>query len=311
MSKDGEDGEETRSLQGDESFPLRLPRDERRRPVVWTVAGFDPSNGAGITADLTTFGAHGFFGCSAITALTAQSTLGVFGWQAVAPDLLRETLQRLHEDVPAAGIKIGMLGTPETAEVVAAFLKGAGVCGASGPVIVYDPVLRSSSGRDLFPASGLPALQGALLPCVDWITPNWPELGLLSGHSVHDLASAETAARALIARHPGLTVVATGGDQEQPTDLLVAEGEGVIVLKGQRVATSSTHGTGCAFSSALLARLAAGSAPVDAVRGAKSYVEGALRHAPGLGQGRGPMGLLWTLEEEKDARSVGVATLER
>ena len=119
MRENGKDREETRSR----SFPLPLSRHSGKRTVFWTVAGFDSSNGAGITADLMTFAAHGGFGCSAITALTVQSTLGVFGWEAVRAELLRDTLRRLWEDLPAAGIKVGMLGTMEAAEVLGEFLE--------------------------------------------------------------------------------------------------------------------------------------------------------------------------------------------
>ncbi len=301
MSKRGEDREET----GSRGFPLPLWGSSEKLPVFWTIAGFDPSSGAGITADLMTFAAHGGFGCSAITALTVQSTLGVFGWEAIAPDLLRETLRRLEEDIPPAGIKLGMLGTPEAAEAVGTFV-GAAKTRDRGRscVVVYDPVLRSSSGQDLFPAEELPALHGGLLPWVDWITPNWRELALLSACPVHDLPSAEAAARGLIVRHPQLTVVVTGGDQERPTDFLVIPGQEAVVIEGQHIPTRATHGTGCAFSSALLVRLVEGCGPVQAVRWAKAFVEGALRHAPGMGHGRGPMGLLWTLQDR------AIATLE-
>ncbi len=279
------------------SFPLPLLRTPQKSTIAWAIAGFDPSSGAGVTADLMTFAAHGVFGCSVITALTVQSTLRVFGWEPVNAELVRATLDRLHEDLPFAGAKVGMLGTGVVAGVVGAFLKRtrSSAPGMRG-VVVLDPVLRSSSGRELFPESGLATLHEELLPFVDWITPNWAELTLLSGIAVNSLKAAEDGARALMKRHGQLHVVVTGGDQEQPTELLLCPDGRVEFFPGERVDTDSTHGTGCAFSSALLCELLAGEEPADAVRRAKAYVEQALRCAPGLGGGRGPMGLLWPLE---------------
>lgn len=279
------------------SFPLPLSRTAPNRTVLWAIAGFDPSSGAGVTADLMTFAAHGAFGCSVITALTVQSTRGVRGWEAVRPETVSATLTCLEEDLPFAGAKIGMLGTPAVATAVARFLEQIrGEEQRRGAPIVFDPVLRSSSGRELFPESGIGALRRELLPWVDWITPNWAELALLANAPVETLDQAEAAARNLINLYSGLHVVATGGDQGDVTDLLVGPDGLAEVFRGERVETRGTHGTGCAFSSALLCELVSGAAPEDAVRRAKRYVEQALRSAPGLGAGRGPMGLLWPLE---------------
>lgn len=268
----------------------------RKPQVVWTVAGFDPSSGAGITADLMTFAAHGLFGCSAITALTVQSSVGVRGTEPVRREQLAETLSCLLEDLPPAGIKVGMLGARSIAGVVGAFLRGLRETGTAPPVVL-DPVLRSSSGRMLYPLEGMDLLHQTVLPQVDWITPNWGELAVLTGAPVGNLREAARATRALIERHPGMGVIATGGDGERPVDLLVRAGSEALVLDGERVETTSTHGTGCAFSSALLARLVQGYSPEEAARLAKDFVVGALRAAPGLGAGKGPMGLLWPLRD--------------
>ena len=265
-------------------------------PVVLTLAGFDPSGGAGITADLQTFAAHGLFGTSAITAITVQSTLGVFEVQPVDTGLLRRTLACLQEDLPPRGIKLGMLGSAEVMETVVEFLRG---LGSSKPLVVLDPVLRSSSGRELFPSEALATLHSDLLPLIDWMTPNWSELALLSGRRVEDLEAAEEALRSVGERHPHLTLVATGGEEEPPTDLLRLPDGSVERLEGNHILTCSTHGTGCALSSALLAELVLGSAPLEAARKAKAFVEGALRNAPGLGAGRGPLGLLWPLRADR------------
>src|SRR5579875_2929666 len=236
-------------------------------PVVWSIAGFDPSSGAGMTADLMTFAAHGLFGCSAITALTVQNTVGVFRWEPVGAALLGETLERLWEDLPPRGIKIGVLGTPELAAITARFLAEKRIrCGETFPSVVWDPVLRSSSERALYPETGLDHLRECLFPQVDWITPNWAELAMLSEMEVRDLASAESAARSLGGRYPGLHIVATGGDEAQPTDLLVLPRGECEAMAGEHIETSATHGTGCAFSSALLSGLVLGREPVEAVR---------------------------------------------
>ena len=263
--------------------------------IAWTIAGFDPSSGAGVTADLMTFASHGLFGCSAITAMTVQTTVGVFACESAQTGVLEATLARLDEDLPAVGIKIGMLATPQIASVVAEFLARKRAAGGPWPTVVLDPVLRASSGLDLYRNEGLPVLQQCLLPCVDWVTPNWGELSVLSEMEVKDRDGAERAAGRLRARYPRLTVVVTGGDLETPADLVVGPGTDAVWVSGEHVATTSTHGTGCAFSSALLSRLVAGAGPLDAVRLAKAFVEDALRQAPGLGHGRGPMELLWPL----------------
>lgn len=271
-----------------------LQQELHARPpaIAWTIAGFDPSSGAGVTADLQTFAAHGLFGCSAITALTVQTTLGVFGVEPVSPDVLLRTLERLDEDLPAAGIKIGMLGSAEIAGVVGRFFADRS---GQRPVVVLDPVLRSSSGRTLYPDAALRVLREELLPHVDWITPNWAELSVLAGTEVRDGAEASAALEAVGQAFPRLGIVATGGDQENPDDLVRLVSGRVLRFAGEHVETTSTHGTGCAFSSALLCELVRGAEAERAVPMAKRFVEGALRAAPGVGGGRGPMDLLWPL----------------
>lgn len=270
--------------------------------IVWSIAGFDPSSGAGVTADLMTFAAHGLFGCSAITALTVQSTMGVAEVQPTSPQHLANTLDHLASDLPPAGLKLGLIGSRETAAVIGSFLRGRHSlqrqhASTARLPVVFDPVLRSSSGRELYPPAAIATLREDLLPSVDWLTPNWNELALLAEQPVTTLAEAATAARRLIERYPQLNIVATGGDQRVPTDLLMLHTGTQLILEGERVETRSTHGTGCAFSSALLALLVQGCAPEGAVRGAKAYVTEALRQAPGLGHGKGPLGLLWPLRK--------------
>jgi hydroxymethylpyrimidine/phosphomethylpyrimidine kinase len=287
-----------------------------------TIAGHDPSGGAGITADLQTFAAHRLFGTSVLTALTVQSTLGVAEIQPVDPAFLRRTLDHLCADLPPAGIKIGMLGSAEIAATVAAFLNelhptagnqpngnapngsqpnGSQPAGSppsgsqSAPPIVLDPILRASSGADLLPPPAIETLHQRLLPAVTWITPNWHELSVLTALPVQNLAEAEAATHALARRHPHLHIVATAGDHSQPTDILRLPSGEIHRFAGDHLDSTSTHGTGCAFSSALLCLLVLRDTPLEAVRGAKHFVTEAIRNAPNLGHGRGPLNLFWHL----------------
>jgi hydroxymethylpyrimidine/phosphomethylpyrimidine kinase len=197
-----------------------------------------------------------------------------------------------------------MLGSAEVVETVAAFLRQ-GTALDSAPAFapasilhiptVLDPILRASSGANLLDPAALETLHRRLLPAVTWITPNWPELSALTQLAVTTLSAAQAATHALAARHPHLHIVATAGDQSSPTDLLRLPSGEVHRFSGEPIATTSTHGTGCAFSSALLSRLLLGDPPVAAVQAAKLYVAEALRRAPGLGHGRGPLDLLWPL----------------
>ncbi len=266
-------------------------------PVALTIAGYDPSSGAGITADLQVFQAHGIFGTSAITALTVQSTLGVKAVQTLSGGLILDTLKTLHFDLPAEGIKIGMLGATEGVISVADFIESLRSSGGVKPhiPIVLDPILRSSSGATLLPDEALEAVRERLLPLVGWITPNWSELALLAGQEVTSIAQAEAAAGVLRRTYPYLNLIVTGGDQSSPTDLFYSSDGEVHQLPGEHVETRSTHGTGCAFSTAFLSNLIHQKPALDAAREAKTYVAEALRRAPGLGSGRGPMNLLWPL----------------
>jgi hydroxymethylpyrimidine/phosphomethylpyrimidine kinase len=265
----------------------------RSRRVALAVAGFDPSSGAGVTADLKVFAAHGLFGVSVVTALTVQSTQGVRRVEAVSGRLVRESLDCLAEDVELSGIKIGMLGSAEVVAALAGFLREARVPRES---VVLDPVLRSSSGRELLEASGVQILRDDLLPVVGWVTPNVDELGILGGFDRVDADSVPAAADRLASLASGLNVVVTGGHLERPDDFLLTSGGLKHWFHGERVETTSTHGTGCAFSSALLCRLILGDGPGEAVAAAKSYVAGALRAAYPVGKGRGPLHHLYKVE---------------
>lgn len=248
-----------------------------------------------MTADLAVFAAHGCFGTSAITALTVQSTTGVRRVQATDPALLADTLACLHEDLPPAGIKIGMLAKGALVSVVADYLRALRRKGRAAPVVL-DPVAVSTSGHALLDARGVAALRAELLPLVDVVTPNLGELHVLSGRPCGDEAAIRSAMAALHVQLPGPAIVATGGHRPEPDDLVLQQGV-FHVLHGRHIATTATHGTGCAFSSALLCGLLHGHAVVGAAERAKRYVEGAMTFAEPRGRGRGPMRLDWTARD--------------
>ena len=262
--------------------------------TILTIAGFDPSSGAGITADLAVIAAHGFFGTSAITALTEQSTLGVRSMHVVAAPILDATLRCLAEDLPPAGVKIGMLGSRENVQVVVSFLQQLKTAGRTVPVVL-DPVIQSSSGRELLSRGGLDLLRDELLPLVDWVTPNGLELAALTNMPVTTALEVETASKSLVDRFPGLNVVATGGDGDQANDLAILLDGTQKWFSGQKIDSRATHGTGCAFSTALTCRLIAAIEPLEAVGLAKHFVSEAILRAEVIGNGNGPMDLLWPL----------------
>jgi hydroxymethylpyrimidine/phosphomethylpyrimidine kinase len=268
-----------------------------RMQTVLSIAGFDPSSGAGVTADLMVFAAHGLFGTSCITSLTVQSTLGVRSTHPVDPEILRATLETLSEDLPPAGIKIGMLSNAAAVTEVIDFLANLHDQGLDIPVVL-DPVLRSSSGGELLEPSGIDLLRNQLLPLVGWVTPNLDELAVLTGLSVDSHADISNAASALqsLAGTEKCHVLVTGGHRTPPDDLLLSAGGGSVWIPGQYVASTSTHGTGCALSSALLSRLVLGDQPHAAALAAKQYVAEAIHLAVPLGGGNGPLNHLWPLK---------------
>ena len=263
------------------------------QPVVLSIAGYDPSAGAGVLADLKTFSALGAYGMACVTALTVQSTQGVRRVEPVAPDIVVETLDCLAEDVSFAAIKVGMLGSFSVAAAVAEWL------GRRPEIpVVLDPVLKSSSGKDLLDDQGRDVLRDAWLARANWITPNLSELAALTGRPAPSTPeeTVASAGRLLeLARERGndqLKIVVTGGHAQKPDDLLLT-GEHFRWFLGDRIETASTHGTGCAFSSALAARIAFGDNDFVAVEAAKSYVAGALRNAIPVGRGAGPLRHFW------------------
>ena len=262
-------------------------------PIVLSIAGYDPSAGAGVLADLKTFAALGVYGMASITALTIQSTLGVRKVISLDPGTVTETLDCLAEDVRFAAIKVGMLGSGAVAAAVMAWLEE-----QKGVPVVLDPVVKSSSGKDLLDFEGCEILRRSGLARANWITPNLAELAVLTGGpEAADGKEMEKSAldlqrMAAECGNPKLMIVVTGGHATKPDDLLLTEGI-CRWFPGEWVETNSTHGTGCTFSSALTARIALGDEPPEAVAIAKRYVTGALRNALPIGKGHGPLGHFW------------------
>jgi hydroxymethylpyrimidine/phosphomethylpyrimidine kinase len=270
-------------------------------PVVLTIAGFDPSSGAGITADIKTIAAHECFGVACITALTVQSTQGVRSVQGVDPEIVSQTLRELVADTALDGVHIGMLGTARVAEAVADFLADARL-----PHIVLDPILKSSSGADLLDEAGTRVMIDRLIPLAEVITPNLAEAGFLSGMTVTNLDHMHKAAAALHSLGAA-NVVVTGGHLDKAIDLLsfaTARGTEQEVFKAERQRSNSTHGTGCAFSTALTCHLAQGRGLPEAVLLSKAYVSAAIANAYPLGQGTGPLNHLYRASQQRRASSV-------
>ena len=254
--------------------------------MVLTIAGSDSGAGAGLQADLKTFAAHGVFGTSVVTALTAQNTAEVRGVSAVDPAFVDLQLEAVLSDLPVAAVKTGMLASSATVAAVARWAHAGEL-----PLLVVDPVLVASTGRPLLDEGGVRAYVELLLPHALVVTPNTSEAALLTGSPVDDLDGMVSAARRLAELGPDVVVVKGGHvGRDVAPDVVVADGN-LFVLEESRVATLNDHGTGCTLSAATAARVAQGTDPVEAVRLAKVFVTAALRGAAAwrLGRGRGPL----------------------
>jgi hydroxymethylpyrimidine/phosphomethylpyrimidine kinase len=267
-------------------------------PIVLTIAGFDPSAGAGVAADLKTFSAHHCYGVAAITALTVQSTQGVKSVHVTPASELRAQLDALLEDVTISAIKIGMLGHRGNAVVVAEFLDRAGVAN-----VVLDPVMKSTSGvTDLIDVGGIKYLAEELLKRATVVTPNIDEAEVLSGITIKDHASMEAASMKIVERG-ARAVVVKGGHMEKAIDVLF-DGEGLLNLGGDHVRSENTHGSGCTFASAIAAQLACGRPLRDSVLLAKAYVTKAIEKGYSIGKGPGPLDHFYRIHQEPPARGI-------
>jgi len=260
-------------------------------PILLTIAGFDPSCGAGTVADLKTFAAHGCYGVAAITSLTVQNTQGVEAVHNTPSAELREQLEVLAKDCEIAAVKIGMLGNRGNAVVIGEFLDA-----HKFAHVVLDPVIKSSTGTELLDAGGVKYITTELLKRATVVTPNVPEAEILTGAEIKDIAAMEVAARKIV-ELGAQAVIVKGGHMDRAVDV-VFDGNELVQLAGDKLKIENTHGTGCTFASALAAQLAAGRGLVEAATLAKAYVTKAIEKGYAVGKGRVPLDHFYRLKIE-------------
>lgn len=298
-------------------------------PIVLTIAGFDPSSGAGVTADIKTIAAHGCYGVACITAMTVQSTAGVKRVEATDPGLISDTLEELAADLDIAAVHIGMMGSAKVVKAVADFLShqpGSRPGKARLPNIVLDPILKSSSGADLLDAAGTRLMVERLIPLADVVTPNVDEAAAITGLKVTDLDEMKAAA-AKLHEMGAKAVVITGGHLEKAIDLLsfttkngAPDRNGAPdassggnpprppeqeIFKAERQRSNSTHGTGCAFATAMACHLALDRGLAEAALLAKTYVTAAIANGHPLGRGTDPIHHLYRMGQQRRAAGSG------
>jgi hydroxymethylpyrimidine/phosphomethylpyrimidine kinase len=280
-------------------------------PIVLTIAGFDPSSGAGVTADIKTIAAHGCYGVACISAMTVQSTSAVRRVEASDPELIKDTLEELDRDLDIAAVHIGMLGSAKVIKAVVDFLTSAPKNGAKDrgkarlPNIVLDPILKSSSGAALLDQTGTKLLTERLIPLADVVTPNVDEAAVITGLKVKDLDDMKAACGKLH-EMGAQAVVITGGHLDKAIDLLsfmTKRGIEQEVFKAERQRSNSTHGTGCAFATAMACHLALDRGIAEAALLAKTYVAAAISYGHPLGKGIGPVHHLYRMSQQR--RAVG------
>jgi hydroxymethylpyrimidine/phosphomethylpyrimidine kinase len=252
-------------------------------PVALTIAGSDSGGGAGIQADLKTFAALGVHGTSAITAITAQNTLGVTDILELPPALIRAQIAAVVDDIGVVAAKTGMLSSSAIIEMVAQAVRDFHLS-----ALVVDPVMVAKGGARLLREEAVDALRTTLVPLAAVITPNLPEAEVLLGRRIQTLDERRRAARQLVALGARAAVV-KGGHAEGDAIDVFCDGSQTVDIPGERVATSNTHGSGCVFSAAIAAGLARGLAPLQAVREAKTFITQAIRDSLEIGHGHGPV----------------------
>ncbi|MDR0310578.1 MAG: bifunctional hydroxymethylpyrimidine kinase/phosphomethylpyrimidine kinase [Acidobacteriota bacterium] len=250
--------------------------------VALSIAGSDPSGGAGIQADLKTFHQRGVYGMAAITLLTVQNTRRVSAVDVMTPELVEAQVSATLEDIPPGAAKTGALGDEKIVRTLARMAEG-----FKFPLVV-DPVMISKHGHALLTEAAQRALTEALLPRAYLVTPNLPEAAMISGISVRDAESMERAAEKIISLGARGALIKGGHFEGDAVDLLRFENE-TVLLPSPRIETRHTHGTGCVYSACITAELAKGNSIKDAVAAAKEFITRAIASAPGLGQGYGPV----------------------
>jgi hydroxymethylpyrimidine/phosphomethylpyrimidine kinase len=265
-------------------------QNETSIPRALTIAGSDSGGGAGIQADLKTFAALGVYGLSALTAITAQNTQGVRAAQELPAQLVEAQIEAVLEDIGADAAKTGMLANSAIIEVVARCVSRWNLR------LVVDPVMVAKGGDPLLQPEAITTLSSVLLPLAEVVTPNLLEAEALTGKRVETLDDMRVAAQAIAALGPRHVVVKGGHRAADPVDVYF-DGKRFAELRAERISTRHTHGTGCTFSAAIAAFMARG-LPVDAaIAAAKNYITEAIRHAPGLGSGHGPVGHFWQWQQ--------------
>ncbi len=260
-----------------------------RVPTALTIAGSDSGGGAGVQADLKTFAAHRVYGMSAITAVTAQNTLGVYAIHDVPPEVVTRQIELVLDDIGAGAIKTGMLSSAATVDSVANVLSR--YCGIP---LVVDPVMGSTSGSALLNGDAIEALRERLFPLATIITPNIPEAEALTGLHIDTPSGVRRAAEALYIPG-GPAILIKGGHFDAPTATdWFFDGDHWREFSAPRIDTRNTHGTGCTYSAAIAARLALGLPLAEAIALAKQYVSGAISRGLVLGHGHGPLDHGWT-----------------
>lgn len=255
-----------------------------------TIAGSDSSGGAGIQADIKTMTANGVYAMSAITALTAQNTTGVYGIMEVTPEFLANQLDCIFTDIRPDAVKTGMVSSSALIEVIAQKLTQ-----YKAENLVIDPVMVATSGAKLISDEAIETLKGKLLGLAALITPNIPEAQVLSGMDIRTAEDMERAAKAIYEAY-GCAVLCKGGHQLNDANDLLYSKEGARWYQGRRIANPNTHGTGCTLSSAIASNLAKGCSLDEAVERAKAYISGALAAMLDLGKGSGPMNHMFDLK---------------
>jgi len=263
-----------------------------RPPIALTIAGSDSGGGAGIQADIKTFAAHGVFGMSVITSITAQNTVGVRGICDLEPDFVRLQMDAVLEDMGADAVKLGMLSSEEIVRAVGEKLREFGV-----KRLVIDPVMRAKGGDVLLNRGAERALIDELLPLAHILTPNIPEAEALSGSTIGSLEEMRLAAASIKELGPEFVLVKGGhlSAGDEATDVLY-DGRDFHELSAERIKTRNTHGTGCTYSASICALLAKGMDTLSAVKKAKWYVTGAIRGSFAIGRGHGPLNHFWNHE---------------
>jgi len=251
--------------------------------TILSIAGWDPSAGAGLAADIKTIAAFGHYGVGVVTSVTAQSTQGIHAIYDLPMEFIAQQIESLTSDIEIHAVKVGMLGTARTASIVTSLIQSLKIAN-----VVVDPVLKSTTGTALLEKKGIPVLKEKLLPLADVVCPNMDEAAALTGLKVTDLQSMKEAARQLVKLGPRHAVVTGGHLGARAIDVLY-DGKQFSIYDSTKLQTTNTHGAGCTFATAVACNLARNMSVAEAVDAAKRYVARAMSHPYKIGKGEGPL----------------------